>query len=320
MKKFTLSVIAISLTFSVFAQKSAEILQKKEIHFSNNLKAATPLAPATFGDTACVNHPVAYGTQGGAYAIGTNEYGDKEKAQKYTTPAGSNWKVVSVVALVGSPTPASQQNTTIKIYGVTGLFPSSLLGTSQPVQLSAFSTTSYTSYDFANPVALTTAKFVVSFVIPTADSAFVYATSETIAACTNLITDSLSMELWSDDTWMTIEHAWGGLKADLYLVPVLDNATSIDEVATIGNVSLGQCYPNPAIGMTNINYQLAKNAANVKITIMDVTGKVTNTFNQGNQNAGSHNVVFNASDLSCGVYFYAIDVDGVRFARKMIVE
>lgn len=328
MKKITFLVIAISLSFCVFAQKNTEILQKKDYGFSNNVKAATPSIPASIMDTACGNHP-AYYTMGAGigYITGTNKYADKEKAQKYTSPSGSNWKVTNVVALVISKNPTSTQNTTIKIYGVSSLFPSSLLGTSLPIKINAFAANNYTTYTFASPVALgASPKFAVSFVIPTAptsDTTIVLSTQYNVTACTSKITDSLSLELSSDNTWHTLQHTYGaapGIKIDLYLVPVLDNATSIDDIATIENVSLGQCYPNPAIGMTTINYELAQNANNVKITIMDVSGKVTNIFNEGNQSLGKHNVVFNASDLSCGVYFYAIDVDGVRFARKMIVE
>lgn len=328
MKKITFLVIAISLSFCVFAQKNTEILQKKDYSFSNSVKAATPLAPASIMDTACGLHPAYYSMgAGNGYVTGTNKYGDKEKAQKYTSPSGSNWKVTSVVALVMSKTPTSTQNTTIKIYGVSSLFPSSLLGTSLPVRINAFAANNYTTYTFASPVALgASPKFAVSFVIPTtptSDTTIVYSTQAGLAVCTSKITDSLSLELLSDGTtWHSLQRSYGTpeLKIDLYLVPVLDNATSIDDIATIENVSLGQCYPNPAIGMTTINYELAQNANNVKITIMDVSGKVTNIFNEGNQSLGKHNVVFNASDLSCGVYFYAIDVDGVRFARKMIVE
>jgi photosystem II stability/assembly factor-like uncharacterized protein len=64
-------------------------------------------------------------------------------------------------------------------------------------------------------------------------------------------------------------------------------------------------YPNPFNPSTTINYQLSFDA-NVSIRVYDITGKEVAELLNGFQKSGSYNAVFNASNLSSGVYFYKI--------------
>ncbi|MFZ4589996.1 MAG: T9SS type A sorting domain-containing protein [Ignavibacteria bacterium] len=80
--------------------------------------------------------------------------------------------------------------------------------------------------------------------------------------------------------------------------------------------SLSQNYPNPFNPVTKINYALPKSGL-VTLKIYDVLGReVVNLVNE-NKAAGSYSVDFNASNLTSGVYFYRIEVNGYIDTKKM---
>jgi len=80
--------------------------------------------------------------------------------------------------------------------------------------------------------------------------------------------------------------------------------------------SLEQNYPNPFNPTTNINYSL-QNAGHVSLKVYDMTGREIATLVNGRMNAGAHTVTFNASNLSSGVYIYALEANGVRLTNRM---
>jgi len=82
--------------------------------------------------------------------------------------------------------------------------------------------------------------------------------------------------------------------------------------------SLNQNYPNPFNPVTNIRYDLARNAM-VTLEVFDVLGqKVAEPVN-GPVEAGSHEVSFDGSALPSGVYIYRLTADGISLHRKMML-
>ncbi|MBD3233932.1 MAG: M28 family peptidase [candidate division Zixibacteria bacterium] len=75
-------------------------------------------------------------------------------------------------------------------------------------------------------------------------------------------------------------------------------------------------YPNPFNAATNINYALANNAY-VKLEIYNLMGQKIATLADENQIAGFKSVQWDATDLSSGVYFYKLSVDGDVFTKRM---
>jgi len=72
---------------------------------------------------------------------------------------------------------------------------------------------------------------------------------------------------------------------------------------------IGQNYPNPASGITQIDYHVTQ-AARVKIELMDITGKTIRVLADMDVSAGKHTVEVNdLSALSNGVYFYRMNVE-----------
>jgi alkaline phosphatase D len=68
-------------------------------------------------------------------------------------------------------------------------------------------------------------------------------------------------------------------------------------------------YPNPAYEMININYALNTDL-NIEFALIDGKGTVVSSHNLGKQNAGIYTYSFDVSNLSKGVYFYNVMVDG----------
>jgi hypothetical protein len=82
--------------------------------------------------------------------------------------------------------------------------------------------------------------------------------------------------------------------------------------------SLLQNYPNPFNPTTVISYSLPK-AGNVTLKLYDVLGNETVVLVDGFQQAGYHNVSFDASRFSSGLYFYRITSGEFTDIKKMML-
>jgi N-acetylneuraminic acid mutarotase len=81
---------------------------------------------------------------------------------------------------------------------------------------------------------------------------------------------------------------------------------------------LEQNYPNPFNPSTTIRYQLPV-ASEVKLEVYDVLGKKIATVVNERQSAGAYQVVWNASGLSSGTYFYRLQAGTFVETKKMIM-
>jgi hypothetical protein len=80
---------------------------------------------------------------------------------------------------------------------------------------------------------------------------------------------------------------------------------------------LAQNYPNPFNPTTTINFTLGQ-ASNVKLSVFNVLGQKVATLVDSRMNAGQQSVVFDASKLSSGVYFYRLDAGNFSSIKKMM--
>lgn len=85
-----------------------------------------------------------------------------------------------------------------------------------------------------------------------------------------------------------------------------------------GKFSLYQNYPNPFNPSTTIEYDLPK-SADVKIEVFNIAGQKIRTLLNEKMAAGSHQVEFNAQNLSSGIYFYKIEAGKFQDVKKMIL-
>lgn len=87
---------------------------------------------------------------------------------------------------------------------------------------------------------------------------------------------------------------------------------------TVSEFSLKQNYPNPFNPSTQIGFTLPS-AGNISIKIYDISGKLVATLFDGHIEKGIHSVMFDASELSSGVYIYELNSTDFKEAKKMML-
>lgn len=121
----------------------------------------------------------------------------------------------------------------------------------------------------------------------------------------------------------------------LFTVPVLsEGAISFDAVSVSddrgallnGQVSyeaalptefaVSQNYPNPFNAKTSFKLELPV-SSDVTVNVYNVAGQLVKAINMPNLDAGVHSVVWDASDVASGVYFYKVTADDFTKTMKM---
>jgi hypothetical protein len=133
-----------------------------------------------------------------------------------------------------------------------------------------------------------------------------------------------------DDTAPLSNRGWeytGGLApdrdrgtSDIMFKVMADTATVTgvhDDDVLPKTFSLAQNYPNPFNASTSINFSLA-NASDVRIDIFNIVGQLVEVIS-GHYAAGSNSVIWDASDVTSGVYFYKMSVGDVAETRRMVL-
>ena len=82
--------------------------------------------------------------------------------------------------------------------------------------------------------------------------------------------------------------------------------------------ALNQNYPNPFNPTTVISYQLPI-MGNVSLRIYDMLGREVETLVNETQEAGSYEVVFNASNIASGVYFYRLQAGDYTAMKRILL-
>jgi hypothetical protein len=81
---------------------------------------------------------------------------------------------------------------------------------------------------------------------------------------------------------------------------------------------LSQNYPNPFNPSTRINYFIPEESF-VSIKVYDFLGREVKTLVNETKSIGSYEIVFDASELPSGTYFYTLIVENFSATRKMIL-
>lgn len=122
----------------------------------------------------------------------------------------------------------------------------------------------------------------------------------------------------NDNSWYTFVASWG-VQIDMAFLPVIDNSTAdIKEHDFVNGIRM-EAFPNPAVHTVNLDYQIQNNA-DVTIKVMDMSGKIVKTVELGNKTAGEYNTSFSVEDLNAGMYFYLLEANSKRLAKKMMIK
>lgn len=92
----------------------------------------------------------------------------------------------------------------------------------------------------------------------------------------------------------------------------------VDDNIVVNNFNLEQNYPNPFNPNTTINYSLAEISA-VTLKVYDVLGNEVATLVNTTQEAGKHNVKFDAAKLASGLYIYTLNTGNFTSSKKMML-
>jgi hypothetical protein len=82
--------------------------------------------------------------------------------------------------------------------------------------------------------------------------------------------------------------------------------------------ALGQNYPNPFNPSTTIRYGLP-NRSHVTLTVYSTLGQQVTLLQNGEQEAGYHEVRFDGKNLSSGVYFYRIQAGEFVATKRLLL-
>jgi plastocyanin len=101
---------------------------------------------------------------------------------------------------------------------------------------------------------------------------------------------------------------------------VVGNPTAIgDDGSQIPvDFDIAQNYPNPFNARTAIEYSLPTDS-HVRIVVYNLLGQNIETLVDQSKSAGQHQVVWDASDVPTGVYFYRIEAGDFTQTRKMLL-
>ena len=91
-----------------------------------------------------------------------------------------------------------------------------------------------------------------------------------------------------------------------------------EEMVTPLDHKLYLAYPNPFNPNVNIPFELASKAY-VELNIYDLRGKKVETLTSQVMDTGTYDLDWNASSFSSGVYVYALESDGNRVTKKMVL-
>jgi hypothetical protein len=132
--------------------------------------------------------------------------------------------------------------------------------------------------------------------------------------------DYSNIAAWDKKIYPIWSRLHGG-QLSVWTAPLIDttSVTIVDsESFEPKEYFLFQNYPNPFNPSTTISYQLPK-AEFVTVKIFDTIGNEVKTIVKENKPAGVHEVNFDASQLSSGIYLYRIDAGTFHQSKKMLL-
>jgi hypothetical protein len=145
-----------------------------------------------------------------------------------------------------------------------------------------------------------------------ADSSLIFAYS--VANGLGLDTSGIQTENTADALTSYISHFSKIVGTQKYKI------TGVDGDANLlpANYLLGQNYPNPFNSVTNISFSLPSKSI-VQLKVYNILGNEIAVICNGQMEAGTHTVKFDASKLASGMYIYKLTAGNFVQTRKMML-
>jgi formylglycine-generating enzyme required for sulfatase activity len=91
-----------------------------------------------------------------------------------------------------------------------------------------------------------------------------------------------------------------------------------DDIITPQSTTLNGNYPNPFNAATNISFDLA-HESNVNLSVYNLMGQEVEVLINDNLQAGNHNINWDASNYSSGIYFYKLTTGEKVLTKEMVL-
>ncbi len=266
--------------------------------------------------------PVIYTLTEG-YISGSNNYDDKEKAQKFdvTTPV----YIQDVIIWFGakeyvSGNSASKVTVNLRQANGTGTASSGTVNTA-PGTLLATKDILITRIDtsgFYNKISFT-APILVSADYAIGVNFTTLGTNDQVGVVSSTDGDAngteFAWEMWSDNTWHSMLSAWtnaidGDIDLGIFPIECPNLITGVEEVASDFMI-----FPNPATDQLTIIAIEQNPMANSECRILTASGQLVYTSSINSQQS-----TIDISNLASGIYFVQVVMDGKVSVKKVVVR
>jgi hypothetical protein len=219
----------------------------------------------------------------------------------YTSPSGESAGSNTV-----SATPSS--GTTERLLTVDGSAASGNLSVSNQEDWYRFTTGTSGSYTIETHGAVDTYMYLYQ---SDKTTLITYNDDGGVSNCSKIV-QSLS----SSTTYSVKVKGYNGGAVGAYTIDVKSAARST--AATFNSKYVLQNYPNPFNPTTKIIFNIPKQTQ-VKLSIYDILGREVDVLVDKDMNPGIHEITFDGSKLTSGVYFYSLTTENITEIKKLIL-
>jgi len=134
------------------------------------------------------------------------------------------------------------------------------------------------------------------------------------------VKDSVASQSAVNSMVATSKYLFAGTQSGAWRIPITDVITSVkdDNPQLPSKFALYQNFPNPFNPMTTIKYGLSSKQF-VVLNVYNVLGQRVATLVNEWQNAGTHSVTFDGTNLPSGVYFYRLSAGSYIATKKALL-
>jgi hypothetical protein len=105
-------------------------------------------------------------------------------------------------------------------------------------------------------------------------------------------------------------------EGSLQILRLITTGTGETEDVLPLSIDIPRNYPNPFNAFTTIDFDLST-AADIDLSVYNINGQIIENLKSGSMEAGSYSVVWNAQNVSSGVYFARLKANGISKSLKM---